>query len=77
MYNIFRAYEADLIGVGIDDTGIDVDAVEEELKKNPKVKMIYTIPSFQNPTGFSAVAEKRKKLYDLACKYDVINDVYA
>ena len=39
--------------------------------------MIYTIPSFQNPTGFSAVAEKRKKLYDLACKYDVINDVYA
>ena len=45
MYNIFRAYEADLIGVGIDDTGIDVDAVEEELKKNPKVKMIYTIPS--------------------------------
>lgn len=80
MYNIFRAYEADLIGVGIDDTGIDVDAVEEELKKNPKVKMIYTIPSFQNPTGFSAVAEKRKKLYDLACKYDVIileDDPYA
>ncbi|MCQ4725343.1 PLP-dependent aminotransferase family protein [Anaerotignum faecicola] len=80
MYNIFRAYEADLIGVPIDETGMDTDAVEEALKTNPKVKLIYTIPSFQNPTGFSAAAEKRKKLYDLACKYDVIifeDDPYA
>jgi len=79
-YNIFRGYEANLIGVPIDETGIDIEATEQVLKTNPKVKMIYTIPSFQNPTGFSAVADKRRRLYELACKYDVIileDDPYA
>ena len=71
-YNIFLAYEACLLGVGIDETGIDTDAVEELLKTHPEVKMIYTISSFQNPTGYTAVAEKRRKLYELACRYDKI-----
>ncbi len=71
-YNIFLAYEAGLLGVGIDETGIDTGAVEELLKTHPEVKMIYTISSFQNPTGYTAVAEKRRKLYELACRYDKI-----
>ena len=71
-YNIFLAYEAKLLGVGIDETGIDTDAVEEMLKTHPEVKVIYTISSFQNPTGYTAVAEKRKRLYELACRYDKI-----
>jgi len=80
MYNIFRAYEANLYGVNIDETGINVDEVEGVLKNNPNIKIIYTIPSFQNPTGFSTVEDKRKKLYELACKYDVVifeDDPYA
>lgn len=79
-YNIFRAYEAKLVGVPINETGIDIEATEEALKANPNCKLIYTIPSFQNPTGFSAIDDKRKQLYELACKYDVIileDDPYA
>ncbi len=71
-YNIFLAYEAKLLGVGIDESGIDTDAVEEILKTHPEVRMIYTISSFQNPTGYTAVQEKREKLYALACKYDKV-----
>ncbi len=79
-YNIFRCYEANLKGVPIGEEGIDVDAVEEILKTDKSVKMIYTIPSFQNPTGYSTILENRKKLYDIACKYDVVileDDPYA
>ncbi len=71
-YNIFLAYDAKLLGVGIDETGLDTDAVEETLKAHPEVKVIYTISSFQNPTGYTAVAEKRKKLYELACRFDKV-----
>ena len=79
-YNIFRCYEAKLTGVPIGEDGIDVDAVERVLKNDKTVKMIYTIPSFQNPTGFSAILEKRKRLYELACEYDIVileDDPYA
>ncbi|MBQ9421723.1 MAG: PLP-dependent aminotransferase family protein, partial [Lachnospiraceae bacterium] len=55
-----------------DESGIDTDAVEEILKTHPEVRMIYTISSFQNPTGYTAVQEKREKLYALACKYDKV-----
>jgi len=71
-YNIFHAYEAELLGVGINESGIDTEAVEEMLKTHPEVKLIYTISSFQNPTGYTAVADTRKKLYELACRYDKI-----
>ena len=71
-YNIFHAYEAELLGVGINESGIDTEAVEEMLKTHPEVKLIYTISSFQNPTGYTAVADTRKMLYELACRYDKI-----
>lgn len=39
--------------------GLDMNALEAVLKEN-KVKLIYTIPDFQNPTGRSMSIEKRK-----------------
>ena len=79
-YNIFRCYEAELKGVPINEDGIDIDAVEKALMEDDSIRMIYTIPSFQNPTGFSTSAMKREQLYRLASKYDVIileDDPYA
>ena len=34
-------------------------------------KLLYTIPSFQNPSGITTTLEKRKKVYELACRYDI------
>lgn len=70
--NAFRTYEAQLIGVRVEDDGMSMDGLEEALKNNSDVKMIYTIPTFQNPTGTTMTLDKRKKLLELASKYDVL-----
>lgn len=70
--NAFRTYEADLVGVEVEEDGMNMEALEEALKNNENVKMIYTIPTFQNPTGVTMSLEKRKRLLELANKYDVL-----
>lgn len=69
--NSLRSYQANLIGVPVEDDGISLEATEEVLKTK-KVKFIYTIPTFQNPTGITMSLEKRKGLLELAKKYDCL-----
>ena len=70
--NAFRTYKTRLRGVPMDDDGMNTDALEEVLKSEPKAKLIYTIPTFQNPMGVTMSLEKRKKVYELAKKYGVV-----
>jgi 2-aminoadipate transaminase len=70
--NTFRSYNARLVGVPAKPGGMDTDALEEALKKHPQAKILYIIPSFQNPTGFTASKEKRAAIYELAQKYDLV-----
>jgi 2-aminoadipate transaminase len=70
--NSFRAYGANLIGVPVLDDGLDLDRIEEILKENKTVKIIYTIPTFQNPSGITMTVEKRKKLLSICKKHHVI-----
>ena len=70
--NAFRTYEAELVGVKVDDDGMNMEALEEALKNNDNVKMIYTIPTFQNPTGTTMSLQKRQRLIELANQYDVL-----
>ena len=51
---------------------MDVDALEEALKTTENAKFIYTIPNFQNPAGATMSLAKRKRLYELAVKYNKI-----
>ncbi|MBQ5315842.1 MAG: PLP-dependent aminotransferase family protein [Oscillospiraceae bacterium] len=69
--NSFRSYNVDLIGVPLENHGMNMEILEEELKKGG-VKLIYVIPNFQNPTGLTMSLEKRKALYELACKYNTM-----
>ena len=70
--NCFRSYGVRLCGVPVEPDGIDINALEELLKSGCKVKFLYTIPNFQNPTGYTMSLAKRKALYELASKYDII-----
>lgn len=70
--NSFRSYLGQLVGVPVESDGMNMEALEEALKNNENVKFIYTIPNFQNPSGVTMSYEKRKKMYELACKYNVI-----
>ena len=70
--NTFRSYGTKIVGVPMQSDGMDIDALAGALEANPDCRLIYTIPSFQNPTGFTASAAKRKKVYELAQKYGVM-----
>jgi len=70
--NAFRSYGARLAGVPVDDEGMVVDAVEEILRRDKRVKLIYAIPTFQNPTGTTLSLSRRRRLLELASKYGVM-----
>ena len=67
-----RSNGANLVGVKIEDDGIDLADLEEKLQIKPTPKFIYVIPNFQNPTGITMSLEKRKAVYDLCKKYNVL-----
>ena len=69
--NAFRSYGAKLYDVDIEEDGLNLLQVEEHLKNHKNIKFIYTIPTFQNPSGTTMSIEKRKALLELAKKYDV------
>ncbi|MBQ9757674.1 MAG: PLP-dependent aminotransferase family protein [Clostridia bacterium] len=70
--NCFRSYNAELYGVPVLDDGIDTEALEETLKAHKNIKVLYTISTFQNPSGITISLEKRKKILELAEKYDFL-----
>ena len=70
--NTFRSYNAKLVGVPMDDDGMNMEELEKALKENENVRFIYTIPNFQNPSGITMSLEKRKQMYELAKAYNVL-----
>ena len=70
--NAFKSYNVNLVGVPLDDEGMDPEKLEAALKANPNTKLIYLIPNFQNPTGKTTTLKRRKELYALAQKYNTI-----
>ncbi len=70
--NTFRSYNARLVGVPVESDGINIEKLEEALKNEKRAKFIYTIPNFQNPSGVTMSLQKRKALYELAKKYQVL-----
>ena len=70
--NAFRSLGAKIRGVELTDKGMDTAALERTLQENPDTKMIYVIPTFQNPAGSTTSLETRKEIYRIAAKYDVI-----
>ena len=70
--NAFRSYNVSLKGIEMEKGGMKTDVLEDVLKSSSGQKLIYVIPNFQNPTGDTMSAEKRKAVYELACKYDAV-----
>jgi DNA-binding transcriptional MocR family regulator len=62
-----------LLGVPIEEDGMDIDAVERLLEKHSgKIKMVYTVPVHHNPTGYTMSDAKRKRLVALARKHNFV-----
>ncbi len=71
----FEALGAKLIGVDVEDDGINITMLEEKIIANKNgednIKFIYVIPEFQNPSGVTMSKEKRQQLIEIASKYDI------
>jgi DNA-binding transcriptional MocR family regulator len=65
-----RRRGADLRMVAIDTDGIDVEALEHELRGGLRPKLAHVIPNFQNPAGYTLSAEKRERLLALAAEHE-------
>lgn len=70
--NCYRSFGAHLAGVPLENDGMNLEILEEKLRTEKNVKFIYTIPNFQNPAGSTMSLKKRKGLYELAKKYEVL-----
>lgn len=70
--NSFRSYNTNLVGVPLEDDGMDLEKLEQALKTEKNVRFIYIITNFQNPSGVTTSLEKRKAIYALAKKYQVL-----
>lgn len=70
--NTFRSAGARIVPVPMEQDGMDLNRLEQVLQEEKQIKFIYVITTFQNPTGFSTTMEKRRAIYQLAQKYDVM-----
>lgn len=70
--NAFRSYNANLAGVKVNEDGIDPKELESVIKENRNVKILYLIPTFQNPSGTTMFVEKRKEVLRIAKENNIL-----
>jgi 2-aminoadipate transaminase len=72
----FRNAQAAMVGVPQEEDGIDLAALDETWERlrreDRRVKFLYVVPNFQNPTGLLIGLEKRKRVLEWAERRDVI-----
>ena len=69
--NAFKACEPKFIEVPTDDGGMIMDELEKILATTERVKMIYVIPDFQNPTGRTWDLDRRHKFMEIINRYEI------
>ena len=70
---IFDSCLAKRVGVAVDEEGMVVEELERKLESGEvKPKLVYIIPNYQNPTGSCLSEERKKKLVQLARKFDFV-----
>ena len=69
---ILGSLGAEVVPIRCDGEGIDVDALEAELRRGARPAFLYVIPTFQNPTGRTLSTERRRRLVELAAEHDLL-----
>lgn len=68
---IFATFEVDVVPVDRDGDGMRMDKLQEALESYPRAKVIYTIPTFQNPAGTTLPLARRQRMVELAQDFNV------
>ena len=70
--NSFRQFQAKLIGIEMDDEGINLEKLEAAIRAHEHIAFLYLIPTFQNPTGLTMSARRRREVYELCKKNNIL-----
>jgi DNA-binding transcriptional MocR family regulator len=72
----FAAYQASVVHVGMDEDGIEPNALRAALGAaevaGRRVKFLYTIPNFHNPAGITLAVRRRAEVLDICARYGVL-----
>jgi 2-aminoadipate transaminase len=72
----FYSYQADVVQIEMDSSGMRVDLLEETLdrleREGRRPKFIYTVPTFQNPAGVTMSLERRHRLVEIANERELL-----
>jgi 2-aminoadipate transaminase len=69
---ILAARGIETTALALDEKGLDLDALEQELATDEKPAFLYTIPTFQNPSGRTLSTERRLRLVRLAREHELL-----
>lgn len=73
---VFKSYQADIEHVYTDSMGMSPEHLENKIlhlqKLGKRIKFIYIVPNFSNPTGYVLPLERRKAIVAIAKKYDIL-----
>ena len=62
----------EIVPLAMDEEGLDPDALEAELRARPDPpSFLYTIPTFQNPSGRTLSIERRRRIVEIVTTYDL------
>ncbi len=67
----FGLYEPEFVQVKLREDGLDTKQLEQELKQR-KIKLMYTVPNFQNPTGLTYSVQNRQEISEVLSDYPCI-----
>lgn len=70
-FTSFNAFLPEYVDIPTDEDGMIPEELDKILEKNKKIKMIYVIPNFQNPTGHTWTLERRETFMDVVNKYEI------
>jgi len=72
----FSLFQVDKIGVRLEDDGMSIEDLEKKIAEakaaGKRMKGIYVIPDFQNPTGITISLEKRRRILEIAKREDLL-----
>lgn len=73
---VFRAYQADVVHVPLDDDGLVPEALDATLTRlaaqGRRVKLLYSVPNHHNPAGVTLSAERRPRIVEIARRHGVL-----
>jgi 2-aminoadipate transaminase len=69
---ILRGLGVEIEALPMDDEGLDPDALEDALSRGPKPAFLYTIPTFQNPSGRTLSVERRRRIAALTRDHELL-----